>query len=214
MIDKKAIDLEALTAFKKGLDGAYFKKGQDINLGTHNIVFEGGDTGDISFVYNGVEKVRFYMEVTPDGDIPCFSIKTDRDPSDIIPLRWNNKDLATTDQIPEGFEFVRVLDSSVMTLGNGMADPSSGCPRNFVLFNGYGGDVEIYSTATGGGHAHSVTATGPIAVIDVTPWGINVIDRNGAKFFGEGLSNIYSLMARNSGTRWIVYQSTQDRSYP
>ena len=214
MIDKKAIDLEALTAFKKGLDGAYFKRGQDINLGTHNIVFEGGDTGDISFVYKGVEKVRFYMEVTPDGDIPCFSIKTDRNSSDIIPLRWNNKDLATSDQIPKDFEFVRVLDSSVMTLGNGMADPSSGCPRNFVLFNGYGGDVEIYSTATGGGHAHSVTAMGPIVVIDVTPWGINVIDRNGPKVFGEGLSNIYSLMARNSNTRWIVYQSTQDRSYP
>lgn len=99
MINKKAIDLEALTAFKKGLDGAYFKRGQDINLGTHNIVFEGGDTGNISFVYNGVEKVRFYMEVTSDGNIPCFSIKTDRDPSDIIPLRWNNKDLVTADQM-------------------------------------------------------------------------------------------------------------------
>ena len=100
------------------------------------------------------------------------------------------------------FGFMRVLDNNIAQLYN----KSTGSPeysRNYICFNGYGGEIEIYWDSD----SHR-SFKGPVVVIDVTPWGTNIVDYTGnTTSLGKGTDSGNILFAQTGASRWLIFRN-------
>ena len=100
------------------------------------------------------------------------------------------------------FGFMRALDNNIAQLYN----KSTGSPeysRNYICFNGYGGEIEIYWDSD----SHQ-RFKGPVVVIDVTPWGTNIVDYTGnTTILGKGTDSGNILFAQTGASRWLIFRN-------